>query len=238
MSGGDDEERKKRTMLKEADESLKALLVEEWCKAPSIGKALQCGRDVCRAGNLSEESAGGDETMEATRSDQQGFLVKKKVPPPRARAVAGVSASSPKQGPVHLLHTQSQTSTSGQKPPEQLKARLRGWGPEACGARVDRRLRLETRGLQHRTRGLGLGLRRAAGGAETPGGRLGIDQQGFLNVFLERRRAGRGAVNLEDDHHSTNKDWKPGLWLRRADGGAKTLEDDITLPTRILTHLS
>ncbi|CAL8319342.1 unnamed protein product [Boreogadus saida] len=25
----------------------------------------------------------------------------------------------------------------------------------------------------------------------------------------------------------------PGLWLRRADGGAKTLEDDITLPTRI-----
>ncbi|CAL8302621.1 unnamed protein product [Boreogadus saida] len=26
------------------------------------------------------------------------------------------------------------------------------------------------------------------------------------NVFLERRRAGRGAVNLEDDHHSTNKD--------------------------------
>ncbi|CAL8260994.1 unnamed protein product [Arctogadus glacialis] len=26
----------------------------------------------------------------------------------------------------------------------------------------------------------------------------------------------------------------PGLWLRRADGGAKTLEDDITLPTRIL----
>ncbi|CAL8287718.1 unnamed protein product [Boreogadus saida] len=34
-----------------------------------------------------------------------------------------------------------------------LIARLRGWGPEACGARVDRRLRLETRGLQHRTRG-------------------------------------------------------------------------------------
>ncbi|CAL8327718.1 unnamed protein product [Boreogadus saida] len=28
----------------------------------------------------------------------------------------------------------------------------------------------------------------------------------FLNVFLERRRAGRRAVNLEDDHHSTNKD--------------------------------
>ncbi|CAL8393170.1 unnamed protein product [Boreogadus saida] len=27
---------------------------------------------------------------------------------------------------------------------------------------------------------------------------------------------------------------RPGLWLRRADGGAKTLEDDITLPTRIL----
>ncbi|CAL8381598.1 unnamed protein product [Arctogadus glacialis] len=54
------------------------------------------------------------------------------------------------------------------------------------------------------------------------------------NVFLERRRAGRGAVNLEDDHHSTNKDFKPGLWLRRADGGAKTLEDDITPPTRIL----
>ncbi|CAL8404052.1 unnamed protein product [Boreogadus saida] len=26
------------------------------------------------------------------------------------------------------------------------------------------------------------------------------------NEFLERRRAGRGAVNLEDDHHSTNKD--------------------------------
>ena len=68
-------------------------------------------------------------------------------------------------------------------------------------------------------------------------------------MFLERRRAGRGAVNLEDDHHSTNKDCKfvltkqtgnkglknktnymfvtrPGLWLRRADGGAKTLEDD------------
>ncbi|CAL8319208.1 unnamed protein product [Boreogadus saida] len=70
------------------------------------------------------------------------------------------------------------------------------------------------------------------------GGRLGIDQQGFLNVFLERRRAGRGAVNLEDDHHSTNKDWKPGLWLRRADGGAKTLEDEITLPTRILVSAS
>ncbi|CAL8390915.1 unnamed protein product [Boreogadus saida] len=26
----------------------------------------------------------------------------------------------------------------------------------------------------------------------------------------------------------------PGLWVRRADGGAKTLEDDIALPTRIL----
>ena len=80
-------------------------------------------------------------------------------------------------------------------------------------------------------------------------------------MFLERRRAGRGAVNLEDDHHSTNKDCKfvltkqpsgnkglknktnymfvtrrwgqtravcsrPGLCLRRADGGAETLEDD------------
>ena len=90
-------------------------------------------------------------------------------------------------------------------------------------------------------------------------------------MFLERRRAGRGAVNLEDEHHSTNKDCKfvltkqtgnkglknntnymfvtrrqgqtrtvcsrPGLWLRRADGGAKTLEDDITLPTRILVNL-
>ncbi|CAL8235282.1 unnamed protein product [Boreogadus saida] len=47
---------------------------------------------------------------------------------------------------------------------------------------MDRRLRLETRGLQHRTRG-------------------------------------------------------PGLWLRSADGGAKTLEDDITLPTRILISI-
>ena len=90
-------------------------------------------------------------------------------------------------------------------------------------------------------------------------------------MFLERRRAVRRAVNLEDDHHSTNKHWKfvltkqtgnkelknktnnmfvtrrqgqtravcsrPGLWLRRADGGAKTLEDDITLPTRILVSL-
>ncbi|CAL8327819.1 unnamed protein product [Boreogadus saida] len=28
----------------------------------------------------------------------------------------------------------------------------------------------------------------------------------FPNVFLERRGADRGAVNLEDDHHSTNKD--------------------------------
>ena len=78
-------------------------------------------------------------------------------------------------------------------------------------------------------------------------------------------------MNLEDDHHSTNKDCKfvltkqtgnkglknktnymfvtrrwgltcavcsrPGLWLRRADGGAKTLEDDITPPTRILVSL-
>ncbi|CAL8320278.1 unnamed protein product [Boreogadus saida] len=110
---------------------------------------------------------------------------------------------------------------------EELKARLRGWGPEACGARVDRRLRLETRGLQHRTRGPCLV-------EELVEALPGIDQQGFLNVFLERRRAGRGAVNLEDDHHSTNKDWKPRLWLRRADGGAKTLVDDITLPTRIL----
>ncbi|CAL8301609.1 unnamed protein product [Boreogadus saida] len=49
--------------------------------------------------------------------------------------------------------------------------------------------------------GPGLCLRRAAG---------------FLNVFLERRQAGRGAVNLEDDHHSTNKDCElmeePRLW--------------------------
>ena len=90
-------------------------------------------------------------------------------------------------------------------------------------------------------------------------------------MFLERRRAGRGAVNLEDEHHSTNKDCKfvltkqtgnkglknktnymfvtrlwgqtrsvcsrPELWLRRADGGAKTLGDDIAPPTRILVSL-
>ncbi|CAL8393019.1 unnamed protein product [Arctogadus glacialis] len=41
--------------------------------------------------------------------------------------------------------------------------------------------------------GPGICLRRAAG---------------FLNVILERRRAGGGAVNLEDDHHSTNKDYQ------------------------------
>ncbi|CAL8313886.1 unnamed protein product [Boreogadus saida] len=92
------------------------------------------------------------------------------------------STSSPRARPppphpdLHLL-TQSQTSTSCQK--SSRTAERRGWRPEACGARVDRILRLETRGLQHRTRG-------------------------------------------------------PGLWLRRADGGAKTLEDDITPPTRIL----
>ncbi|CAL8307853.1 unnamed protein product [Boreogadus saida] len=70
---------------------------------------------------------------------------------------------------------------------------------------MDRRLRLETRGLQHQTRGPCLveELMEAlpGGGAvleALPGGG-GIDQQGFLHVFLERRRAGRGAVNLEDD---------------------------------------
>ncbi|CAL8401980.1 unnamed protein product [Gadus morhua 'NCC'] len=56
------------------------------------------------------------------------------------------------------------------------------------------------------------------------GGRLGIDQQGFLNVFLERRRWGRTCAVCS----------RPGLCLWRADEGAKTLEDDITLPTRIL----
>ncbi|CAL8332432.1 unnamed protein product [Boreogadus saida] len=103
-------------------------------------------------------------------------------PPPRQEqdlhllAKSKTSTSSPRARPppphqeqdLHLL-TQSQTSTSCQKSSR----------TEACGARVDWRLRLETRGLQHRTRG-------------------------------------------------------PGLWLRRADGGAKTLEDDITLPSRIL----
>ncbi|CAL8313820.1 unnamed protein product [Boreogadus saida] len=85
---------------------------------------------------------------------------------------------------LHLL-TQSQTSTSCQK---------------SSRTGLDRRLRLETRGLQHRTRG---------SRAEGPGlveelveelveGLPGIGQQGFLNVFLERRRVGRGAVNLED----------------------------------------
>ncbi|CAL8296695.1 unnamed protein product [Boreogadus saida] len=73
------------------------------------------------------------------------------------------STSSPRARPLpepdlHLLSEVLQNS---------LKARLRGWGPEACGARMDRRLRLETRGLQHRTGGPGLCLRRAAGGAET-----------------------------------------------------------------------
>ncbi|CAL8267326.1 unnamed protein product [Boreogadus saida] len=115
---------------------------------------------------------------------------------------------------------------------------------------MDRRLRLETRGLQHRTRG---------------------EPQMQENVFLERRRAGRGAVNLEDDitlptrilrpdQESGGLMEKPYIWkanpednqdstikdsssseprppedlLRRAGRGAVNLEDDITLPTRIL----
>ncbi|CAL8319531.1 unnamed protein product [Boreogadus saida] len=111
---------------------------------------------------------------------------------------------------LHLL-TQSQTSTSCQK---------------------------SSRTAEGEAERLGTGGLWCQGGPETEAGDQGPAAPDQRNVFLERRRAGRGAVNLEDDHHSTNKDWKPGLWLRRADGGAKTLEDDITLPTRILTHLS
>ncbi|CAL8364589.1 unnamed protein product [Arctogadus glacialis] len=91
---------------------------------------------------------------------------------------------------------------------------------------------------------LGTGGLWCQGGPETEAGDQGPAAPDQRNVFLERRRAGRGAVNLEDDHHSTSKDYfrarlacsRPGLWLRRADGGAKTLEDDITPPTRILTR--
>ncbi|CAL8374570.1 unnamed protein product [Boreogadus saida] len=36
------------------------------------------------------------------------------------------------------------------------------------------------------------------------------------------------------NHYCVSEMKGPGLWLRSADGGAKTLEDDITLPTRIL----
>ena len=40
-------------------------------------------------------------------------------------------------------------------------------------------------------------------------------------MFLERRRAGRGAVNLEDDHHSTNKDCKFVLTKQPGNKGLK-----------------
>ncbi|CAL8280074.1 unnamed protein product, partial [Boreogadus saida] len=102
------------------------------------------------------------------------------------------STSSPRARPppphpepdLHLL-TQSQTSTSSPRarpPPPHPEPDLHLLS-EILQNRVDRRLRLETRGLQHRTSG-------------------------------------------------------PGLWLRRADGGAKTLEDDITPPTRILRQIT
>ena len=42
-------------------------------------------------------------------------------------------------------------------------------------------------------------------------------------MFLERRRAGRGAVNLEDDHHSTNKDCKFVLTKKTGNKGLKVL---------------
>ncbi|CAL8272550.1 unnamed protein product [Boreogadus saida] len=74
---------------------------------------------------------------------------------------------------------------------------LNGWGPEACGARVDRRLRLETRGLQHRTRGS-----RADG----------ADGGSVLKALPGGGAAGGPA--------------RPGLCLRRAAGGAEMLEDD------------
>ncbi|CAL8404108.1 unnamed protein product [Boreogadus saida] len=105
---------------------------------------------------------------------------------------------------LHLL-TQSQTFTSCQKSSRTGEAERLGTGRLWC-----------------------------QDGPETEAGDQGPAAPDQRNVFLERRRAGRGAVNLEDDHHSTNKDCKPGLWLRRADGRAKTLEDDITPPIRIL----
>ncbi|CAL8329866.1 unnamed protein product [Boreogadus saida] len=86
---------------------------------------------------------------------------------------------------------------------------------------MDRRLRLETRGLQHRTRGVGLQhppllLINMDCAVLRSVGNLSVTH----NVFLERRRAGRGAVNLEDDHQSTNEDYqesaglmeKPYIW--------------------------
>ncbi|CAL8272555.1 unnamed protein product [Boreogadus saida] len=106
---------------------------------------------------------------------------------------------------------------------------------------MDRRLRLETRDLQHRTRGVDLRLRlRLRLRLETRDLQHRTRGPCLVEELLEGlpglclRRAAGGAETLEDDEESTNKDSSPGLWLRRADGGAKTLEDDITLPTRIL----
>ncbi|CAL8296699.1 unnamed protein product [Boreogadus saida] len=67
---------------------------------------------------------------------------------------------------------------------------------------------------------LGTGGLWCQGGPETEAGDQGPAAPDRRNVFLERRRAGRGAVNLEDDHHSTNKDYqesgglteKPYIW--------------------------
>ncbi|CAL8301640.1 unnamed protein product [Boreogadus saida] len=93
-----------------------------------------------------------------------------------------------RQAGVCLL-TQSKTSTSSPRarppppvrsPPEQLKGEAE---------------RLGTGGLW------------CQDGPETEAGDQGPAAPDQRNVFLERRRAGRGAVNLEDDHHSTNKDY-------------------------------
>ncbi|CAL8327502.1 unnamed protein product [Boreogadus saida] len=106
---------------------------------------------------------------------------------------------------LHLL-TQSQTSTSCQSS-----------RTGQCSGAVDRRLRLETRGLQHRTRGepqmQEVGCVASLGWWRIWWRACLVNDVCRGNVFLERRRAGRGAVNLEDDQHSTNKDYTLQLLL-------------------------
>ncbi|CAL8301784.1 unnamed protein product [Boreogadus saida] len=134
-----------------------------------------------------------------------------------SESTSKTSTSSPRARPppphpepdLHLL-TQSQTSTSSPRarpPPPHLEQDFHLLTQSQTSTSCQKSSRTAER--------LGTGGLWCLGGPETEAGDQGPaapDQRGQTRAVCSR----------------------PGLWLRRADGGAKTLEDDITPPTRIL----